>query len=97
MRTFFFLVRCDERSFFFWCVSVVLVSVFFCAGTSVLFWYWCVHAAGVYYEHTRTPPPGACILVLECAFFFCDFVAYWCWSVHFFVVVVNEYISFSGV
>ena len=54
-------------------MSAVLVSVFFSAGADVLFWYWCVHAAGVYYEygaHTRTPPPGVCILVLECAFFF---------------------------
>ena len=30
----------------FWCVSVVLLSVFFRAG--VLFWCWCGHAAGVY-------------------------------------------------
>ena len=33
----------------FWCVSAVLMSVFFCAGAGVLlFWCWCVHATGVY-------------------------------------------------
>ena len=86
MRTFFF---CECVHFFFWCgamtgggfwcVRVVLVSVFFCAGTSVLFWYWCVHAAGVYYEcgtgKSRTRAHHHQVR------------AYWCWSVHFSFVI----------
>ena len=103
MRTFFFLVRCDDRGGVLVCACGAGECIF-CAGAGpgVLFWYWCVHAAGVYYEcgtgKSRTRAHHHQVR------------AYWCWSVHFsfviscvhigagvcifFAVVVNEYIFF---
>ena len=79
MRTFFFLVRCDERFFFFLVCECGAGECILCAGTSVLLWYWCVHAAGVYYEcgtgKSRTRAHHHQVR------------AYWCWSVHFSFVI----------
>ena len=61
------------ESILFWCVSAVLVSVFFCIGAGVLFWCWCVHTACVCYDcvagesNTRAHHHQV--------------RAYWCWSV----------------